>query len=182
MDKIYFVTGNKNKLSEVAQIMPGIEQIDIDLPEIQSLDPREVIEAKLQAAHRLHPDKAIAVEDISYEVAGLNGLPGTLVKWFLDRLGADGLYDLVDGRDTTTKVVAHIGMIRPSGEIIYVSGEVSGKTVGSKGREGFAFDRIFIPDGLDLRYSEIPIDEKNRISHRSKAWNNLKDSLNNTVI
>ena len=48
--KLYFVTGNKNKLEEARKIIPGIESMNLDLPEIQDIDPRKVIEAKLKKA------------------------------------------------------------------------------------------------------------------------------------
>ncbi|MEK7584140.1 MAG: non-canonical purine NTP pyrophosphatase [Patescibacteria group bacterium] len=47
MTQLYFVTSNANKFVEVQAILPGIKQLDADVSEIQSLDPRRIIEQKL---------------------------------------------------------------------------------------------------------------------------------------
>ena len=44
---MYFITGNKNKLKEVQAVLPDVEQLDIDLPEIQEIDAHEIIKNKL---------------------------------------------------------------------------------------------------------------------------------------
>ena len=46
----YFITGNKNKFEEVRAILPKIKQLDINLPEIQELDAKEIIKFKLLGA------------------------------------------------------------------------------------------------------------------------------------
>jgi XTP/dITP diphosphohydrolase len=48
-----------------------------------------------------------------------------------------------------------------------------------KGDKGFAFDKIFIPIGYNKRFSEMTPEEKNKISHRYKAIQRLKDYLDN---
>ena len=48
--KIQFITGNKNKFAEAQKIISNLEQLDVDLPEIQEIDAKKVIEAKLQEA------------------------------------------------------------------------------------------------------------------------------------
>ena len=85
--KIYFVTGNKNKLKEVQMIMPEVESLELDLPEIQELDHKKVVEYKLNEAKKYKPGLNLMVEDLSVEVDGMNGLPGPLIKWFLKSVG-----------------------------------------------------------------------------------------------
>ncbi len=48
---IYFITGNAGKLNEAKAIIPQLTQLDLDLPEIQELDPKAVIAAKLPEAY-----------------------------------------------------------------------------------------------------------------------------------
>ena len=53
---------------------------------------------------------------------------------------------------------------------IIVAGRCDGRIVFSpRGTEGFGFDPIFVPNGYDLTFSEMSIEEKNRISHRGLA-------------
>lgn len=61
---LYFITGNKNKLSEVNSILPNVEQLDIDLPEVQDIDAKEIIKAKLLGALN-HKQAEFIVEDTS---------------------------------------------------------------------------------------------------------------------
>jgi inosine triphosphate pyrophosphatase len=174
---VYFVTGNAKKIQEASAILPGIQQIEIDLPEIQSLDPEEIIREKLLVAHKKEPNKHLIVEDVSYSVAGLQGLPGTFVKWFMQTIGPSGLYNLAKDKDTATTVSAHIGYITPEAEMRFFVGSVEGKTVPPDGEGGFYFDSIFMPKGYDKRYSEMTREEKNTISHRSLALRELSKIL-----
>lgn len=59
---LYFITGNKNKISEVSAILPNVEQLDIDLPEVQDIDIKEIIKAKLLEALN-HEQAEFIVED-----------------------------------------------------------------------------------------------------------------------
>ena len=67
-----------------------MEQSDIDLTEIQSVDPKEIIEHKLNEAKK-HMKGNLVVEDTSLYFEALNGLPGPLIKWFLKTVGNEGL-------------------------------------------------------------------------------------------
>jgi inosine triphosphate pyrophosphatase len=176
--KIYFVTGNEKKANEAAQIVPEVDRINLDLPEIQSLNPEDVLRAKLLEAHKQIPDKTLVVEDVTYSISGMGGLPGTLIKWFIESIGSTGVNELAKHGDTKTVVAANIGLVKPSGEMIFVKGEVSGNTVEpDMNGDGFFFDNIFMPDGSDKRYSEMTEQEKNSISHRSLAWKELKKKI-----
>ena len=89
----YFITGNKNKFAEVQSIIPKIEQLDIDLPEIQDIDAKNIIKAKLLEAFT-YKEGSFIVEDTSLYLDCLNGLPGPLIKWFLATVGNDGIYNI----------------------------------------------------------------------------------------
>lgn len=93
---LYFVTGNRGKFKEVKELIPEIEQLDLDLPEIQEINAREIITHKLLEAFSHHPGEFI-VEDTGLYLDCLNGLPGPLIKWFLAALGNDGLVRLTEG-------------------------------------------------------------------------------------
>ncbi len=66
------------------------------------------------------------------------------------------------------------------GESFRISnGEVKGIIIKEpRGQNGFGYDPFFIPDGYNLTMGELSLKEKNKISHRSKAFNNLKELLN----
>lgn len=85
----FFVTGNRFKLEEVEAVLGKMRHVDLDLPELQELEPRKVVIAKAQAALN-QGYSPVLIEDTSLSLVALNGLPGPLIKWFLKRSAAKG--------------------------------------------------------------------------------------------
>jgi non-canonical purine NTP pyrophosphatase (RdgB/HAM1 family) len=174
---LYFITGNKGKFDEVKAILPEVEQLDIDLPEIQEIDAREVIKAKLAAAFA-HREGEFIVEDLSLYLESLNGLPGPLIKWFLKTIGNEGLVNLA-ARLGNDRAVAKtiIGYAKGADDIRFFEGAIEGRIVAARGEGGFGWDPIFLPDGYDKTFGEMTLQEKNDISMRRIAANKLKEFL-----
>jgi non-canonical purine NTP pyrophosphatase (RdgB/HAM1 family) len=173
---IYFVTGNKGKFEEAKAILDGeLEQLDINLPELQEIDAHKIIQAKLKAAFD-HHDGQFIVDDTSLYLDCLNGLPGPLIKWFLQTVGKEGLYKITQAfGDNKARAKAIIGYATGPDDIQFFEGVVSGMIVDPKGIEGFGWDSIFLPDGQDKTYAEMTADEKNAISHRQLALDQQRD-------
>lgn len=175
---LYFITGNKNKFEEVKAIISDIEQLDIDLPEIQELDPKEVIRAKLLEALQHHAGEFI-VEDTSVAIKALNGFPGPLIKWFLKAMGNQGLANLLKKLgDNAVEVKTIVGYAKSHEEIYFFEGALSGTIVEPRGESSFGWDPVFIPDGHDKTFAEMGKDEKNKVSYRRMAVEKLKEFLN----
>ena len=51
-----------------------------------------------------------------------------------------------------------------------------------RGNEGFGYDPVFIPDGKNLTFAEMDLDEKNSISHRARAFEKLREFLNQQTL
>ena len=175
---LYFITGNKNKFAEVKAVLPEIELLDIDLPEIQELDPQKIIEAKLAEALKHHNGEFI-VEDTSLCLDALGGLPGPLIKWFLQTVGCAGLAEMAKRFENTH---AHartlIGYVKNGGEMHFFEGVITGKVVAPVDAPGFGWDFIFAPDGQGGKtFAEIGVEEKNTISMRKIAATKLKEFL-----
>lgn len=159
---ICFLTGNKNKFKEANAVIEDLEQLDIDLPEIQELDAKEVIKYKLQEAQK-HQLDDVVVEDNSLSLECLNGLPGPLIKWFLKTIGVEGLANLarkLENNNAEAKVL--IGYSK-DGEIYFFESSVKGKIVEPRGEHGFGWDPIFQPDGFDKTYGEVSSEDKMKI-------------------
>jgi inosine triphosphate pyrophosphatase len=178
MQTIYFVTGNKGKLSEWQRLLPKnyqLESTDIDLPEIQSADSGEIVADKAKRAYEIL-GKPVVVEDVSAGLLRLGGLPGPFIKFFVEALGPDALYQLV--REPNEKGVASCTIAYYDGEnLITVKGEVEGTIVEPRGPNGFGFDKAFIPDGQTKTYGEMTVEEKDEVSHRSMAIKELIKAL-----
>jgi non-canonical purine NTP pyrophosphatase (RdgB/HAM1 family) len=180
MNKIFLVTGNPNKLQEWQRQLPlGIEidSMDVDLPEIQSLDPIEIVADKAKRAYEAI-GKPVAVEDVSAGLEKLNGLPGPFIKFFMKQLGDDVLYHLA-GNDGEPATVSCAIAYYDGKKLLTVRGDVAGRIVKRRGGEGFGFDGTFAPDGGDRTYAEMSSEEKDQVSHRSVAIRLLIDKLRN---
>jgi non-canonical purine NTP pyrophosphatase (RdgB/HAM1 family) len=174
---IQFITGNKGKFAEVQGVLPNIEALDIDLPEIQSLDAQEIIKAKLKAAQKEHTGEFI-VEDNSLYLDALNGLPGPFIKWFLKTIGNEGLYKLAasfGNYNAQAKVI--IGYSNEKGEIQFFEGVCKGTIVEPRGENGFGWDPIFQPEAYSKTFGELSFEEKNSFSMRRIAAEKLKAHL-----
>lgn len=173
---LHFITGNEHKLKEAQLILPDIDNVVFDLPEIQSLDPQKIIAEKLKAATKEHQGEFF-IEDVSLYITCLNGFPGPLIKWLLESLKVEGLANLVhnyENHEATVKAV--IGYSNGT-DIHFFTGEVHGKIVSPRGNSKFGFDPIFQPNDHNLTFAEMKTEEKNLISHRNKALKKLKEFL-----
>lgn len=173
----YFITGNEKKFREALEIVPGLLRFDADLPEIQSIDPEAVIAAKLREATRLR-DGAFVVEDTSLFLECLGGsLPGPLIKWFLETLGARGIYDLAEKSGKFSATGVSVIGYTDGGEIHFFKGGIKGRLVPfTKGNE-FGWDPVFLPDGESRTFAQMSMEEKNGISHRRRSFEKLKSFL-----
>ena len=178
MELKYFATGNKNKLREFNQIL-GLElaQIDLDLLEPQGVEAEEVVREKAHDAYE-KAGKPVLVEDTGLEFSAWNGLPGALIKWFLDSVGNEGILKMLDGeKDRQGKAKTAVGFYDGKKSHIFV-GEVEGEIPTEiRGVSGFGWDPIFIPDGHQKSFAEMESYEKNEVSMRKLALEKLKSSL-----
>ena len=179
---LYFITGNEDKFKEVAAIIDGIEQYDIDIPEIQELDSQKIIAAKLQEAGR-HHEGAFIVEDTSLSLIALSGLPGPLIKWFLKTIGNEGLSEIASrANEYHAEAKTTIGYMSSNGDIHYFEGSLQGEITTPRGNNGFGWDKIFIPEGHTRTLAEMNAEEKNSISMRGEAARKLALFLNTGAI
>ncbi len=174
---LYFITGSKNKVAEIASVLPQIEQLEIDLQEIQELDPHKIITHKLSEAQKYHEGSEYIVEDTSLYFEGMNGLPGPLIKWFLGALGPDKLAELATlyGGKAVAKTL--IGYSHKQEGVQFFEGEMAGTIVAPRTTTGFGWDNIFIPEGYDQTFGQLGIEKKNEISMRVQAARKLKGYL-----
>ena len=168
------VTGNAGKVAEARlAVGPDLEAVEVDLPEIQSLDYLEVLRAKADEAWR-RVGRPLVVEEAGLDLAALNGFPGPLVKWMLEAVGAEGL----------ARNAAALGETRAASRcfLLYKDGDreivAEGRTEGTlilpgRGTNGFGWDPVFLPDGSDLTFAELTGAGKSAVSHRGKAWRML---------
>jgi inosine triphosphate pyrophosphatase len=175
---ITFVTGNAKKLAEVQRIvgddLPLVSQ-GLDLPELQG-EPEEVASVKAKEAFS-RIGTPVLVEDTSLCFNAMQGLPGVYIKWFLDKLGHDGLNQMLVGfEDKTAYAQCIFAYCDESGETKVFVGQTHGKIVPARGDNKFGWDPIFEPDESNgLTYAEMTMDAKNAISHRGRSLQKVRE-------
>jgi inosine triphosphate pyrophosphatase len=176
--KILFVTGNKDKLREAKSMVPEIEGCEIDLPEIQEMETKKIIRAKLEEAMKQKPGVELMVEDQSMIIDGMNGLPGPFIKWFINSLGLEGIYKLaakMGNQNAGAKTT--IGYVDSKGDIRFFEATIKGKIVSPRGEIGWGWDFIFQPEGYDKTFAQMTMKQKNELSMRRLALEKLKEYL-----
>jgi inosine triphosphate pyrophosphatase len=174
-----FVTGNKNKFEEVRSVLKmPMEQVSVNLPEIQSLDAREVIRQKLLAVEQ-HEKGEYIVEDTSLYLSSLNyQLPGPFIKWFEKSITNDGIVQLAEKMGDNEAIASVIiGHIDETGKTKFFEGTMKGKIVPARGDNDFGWGPIFQPEGEAKTFGEMERDEKHAISMRGIAARKLKKYL-----
>jgi len=176
--KILLVTSSPSKAREAGEILGSdVDRADVELPEIQAGTIEEVAREKAREAFR-RLERACVVEDSALGFAAWSGLPGPYVKWFERLAGLDALCRSLDGfrdrRATATCVLA----FRSETEQLTAIGRIEGSIVDKpRGSGGFGWDSIFVPDGETRTFAEMSASEKNAISHRRRAWEDLRRKI-----
>jgi len=197
---LIFVTGNSKKLEEVRKYLEingftgaKIESVSLDLPELQGDDCCEISAEKCKLAYeelkktRTRPF-LVFTEDTSLCYSALKELPGPYIKWFLQKLGHDGLNKLLAGYSDKTAYAQTIFALTGSASLRSASslteevktfvGRTKGKIVPARGCGNFGsalgWDPVFEPEESNgLTYGEMTAEAKNAISHRSRSLEKL---------
>ena len=167
--KLYFLTSNQNKLQEAQEILGNnIEIINksVELDEIQSIKVDEVIKHKIEQAKLKLQDEEFFVEDTAVYL-GEQEEVGALIKY----LNNDRVVKAY--KNESAKAVCAIGL--SNGQIF--KGIINGTIVEPRGKNGFGWDTIFQPERLDKTFGEMTAKEKNKLSMRKLALEELKKYL-----
>jgi len=181
------VTGNAKKLEEVRAILGSsvtFQSLKLDLPELQG-EPEDISKEKARMAAS-QVNGPVLVEDTCLCFNALKGLPGPYIKWFLEKIGHEGLNNLLKAYEDKSAFAMCIFSLAlgPGDEPITFVGKTAGKIVPARGSSDFGWDPVFQPDGFEQTYAEMPKSVKNEISHRGKALALVKEhfaSANYTV-
>lgn len=187
-------TRNPGKIKEITTILEGEGWLFSSLRDFADVGP--AVEDGLTYA-----DNAIAkaqfyaaatgllalADDSGLEVAALGGAPGVYSARYAGDNATDAdrrqllLAELakVDSGDRRARFVAAVAIASPDGEVLNVSEGICEGTITfePRGNSGFGYDPLFVPDGYDQTFAELPDAVKNRISHRARALMRTRDSL-----
>jgi XTP/dITP diphosphohydrolase len=126
-------------------------------------------------------------DDSGLEVEALGGSPGVFSARYAGENASDAarrallLSELAKTNDSVRRArfVSAVAIARPDGEILHLcEGICEGTlTLGPRGTGGFGYDPLFVPDGYDKTFAELPDTVKNQISHRARALMQTREFL-----
>ncbi|KAG0442739.1 Inosine triphosphate pyrophosphatase [Dictyocoela muelleri] len=180
--KIYFNTSNEYKYEEMKTIFPfKIHKCNIDVDEIQG-DGSSICDKKAIDVSKKINDGMVITDDVSLEIAGLNGYPGPYIKSFL-KIGFEKIEKIVELFGRSATVHCYLSLAQ-NGELKYTAlGTLKGELIPpGKFDNGFGFDKIFKPNNSEFTFAEMGNDEKNKISHRALAAQEIFKYLNESGI
>ena len=198
--KIVFATNNKNKLSEIREILGSSFEVmslaDIgcheDIPETGDTLLDNAIQKSRYVFEKYGYD--CFADDTGLEVDALDGEPGVHSARYAEGTDHDSnanmdklLLKLGDNTHRTARFRTVIALLQKQesgdgageGSVLHIfEGKVEGSIICEKrGAEGFGYDPIFMPEGYDKTFAELGLDVKNQISHRARAVKKLADYL-----
>ncbi len=178
-EPLTFITSNAEKAKQISYHIdyPVIHK-KLQLPEIQSLDLHEIIKAKAEEAYE-QVKSTVLVEDTSLTFNALKQLPGPLIKWFLQEMGNEGLCKMLDSHKDRSAVAEVLFGYYDGANMKVFSGMMKGKIADKpKGKDGFGWDPIFIPEGYKKTWGEMTMEEQKETSMRRIALQKLEKYLN----
>jgi XTP/dITP diphosphohydrolase len=193
MKKLLIATNNPGKISEISDLLqslplqlltPNDLGIILDVDETGgTYDENARIKA---VAFMKASGLASLADDTGLEVAALNGAPGLHSKRYApkpDATDADRRRLLQKNLQKyphpwSARFICSVALALPDGRMQDVQGTCEGEIIPEeRGTQGFGYDRIFYFTDLGKTMAELDMSDKNRISHRARAVNNILPAL-----
>lgn len=194
MKKLIIASNNAHKIKEIKDILKDFPievvslreaGIDIDVEETGTTF-MENSYIKASEIFKLRQDCMVLSDDSGLIVEALDGAPGVYSARFAGEHGNDKknnekLLQLLEGKsmeERKAKFVSAIVLIAGSSEVIKVQGEIEGYIAFEpKGTREFGYDPLFYVPEYNMTFAEMSDEEKNKISHRARAMQKLKQQL-----
>jgi len=193
IDKIIFATGNEGKMREVRMILDdlGIQVISMKEAGVTAeaeengttFEENAIIKAK-EIMEKT--GEIVLADDSGLEVDALGGEPGIYSARYM---GHDTSYHIKNnslierlegktGEERSARFVCAIAACFPDGRVLTTRGTMEGQ-IGyeEKGENGFGYDPVFYLPEYQCYSAELPLEEKNKLSHRGKALRLMKEAL-----
>jgi len=182
--RLKVITSNPGKVIEYREALSsfGIDTEHFKMPydEIQTSELTSVVRHGMDSLKRAGICDFI-IDDSGLFIDALNGFPGVYSAYVLKTIGNKGILKLMENvSERKAKFQCCIGC-NLKGKDIIVLGTSDGTILKKEtGTEGFGYDPIFSPDGK-RSYAEIPVKEKNGLSHRGNAVRLLMKEIEKIV-
>jgi len=187
---LVFASNNQHKVREIRSILGNsfnllsLNDINIieDIPENEPLIEGNAL-SKARYVYSA-TGRNVFADDTGLEIEALNGLPGVHSARFAGEnkdssANIDKVLEMLgDNKNRKARFRTVIALILNDKEYLF-EGIAEGNIIREKrGGEGFGYDPVFIPEGKTLTFAEMELIEKNAVSHRARAFEKLREFLN----
>lgn len=174
-DQVWFLTHNRNKFREAADILApfGVKVRHLNRSKVEIQDPKQEKIARFALVNALKENtKPVLVEDSGIFIEDLDGFPGPYSSFVYETIGLKGVLAIMRShRARKAYFQATVAFGSPSLEPHLFVGQVKGRISHQiQGKNGFGYDPIFIPDGSNKTFGQSSEAFKNRKSHRAMAF------------
>ena len=175
---LHFVTGNKDKVREAEAILGvKLRSSNLELDEIQELDPVKIAEHKVMQAWET-VGEPLFVWDLSIYIDCLNGFPGPLIKWFWTQVTLKKICEIANYYDDHGIANETILVYYDGRSMKKFTARMEGKIPSEpRGEKGWGWDPIFIPQGSTRTYAEMEPDEVLQFRSHRVVLEQLRDYL-----
>ena len=193
MNELIFATNNKHKLTEIQSIV-GSDFIIRSLGDIGCTEDIAETASTLEGNALLKAEYVYTkygmncfADDTGLEVEALDGRPGVYsARYATDghdfEANIDKVLSELEGISNRKARFRTVIALYLDGSVNYFEGIVNGEIIHErKGIKGFGYDPVFLPDGYELTFAEMPLSEKNKISHRARAVVKLVEYLKSGI-
>ena len=189
IDKILVGTHNKGKFIEISDLLPKkIKKISpIDLGIKSPIENGKTFEdnSEIKAEFFCKNSNLVTLSDDSgLEVDALNGEPGILSSRFAEDLGGfqNAMKKILEktkkiNKGSKAQFISSLTIQWPDGKKITETGTIKGSLTDIRGKNGFGYDPIFVPEGYSKTFAEMNYKEKLKIDHRQVAYKKLYNKI-----
>jgi len=189
IDKILIGTHNKGKFIEISDLLPKeIKKISpIDLGIKSPIENGKTFEenSEIKAEFFCKNSNLVTLSDDSgLEVDALNGEPGIFSSRFAEDLGGfqNAMKKILEkikkiNKGSKAQFISSLTIQWPDGKKITEKGIIKGSLTDIRGKNGFGYDPIFVPEGYSKTFAEMDYKEKLKIDHRQIAYKKLYDKI-----
>ena len=193
MKELIFATNNKHKLVEVSEMLNSIVKIHSlsesgltgEIPETADTLEGNALQKAQWVYERTGKD--CFADDTGLEVDALGGRPGVYsARYAGEHCSFDDninkMLSEMEGKTDRHACFRTVICLLEGGKPRYFEGRVDGTILTERyGKEGFGYDPIFMPERFAVSFAEMPLEVKNRISHRGRAVAQLVDYLKSSI-
>lgn len=190
MKSLWVATTNQGKLNEFRNLMGGsVDLHSVNELKVYSAPPEngktfeENARIKARTLKAMRPGEWVVADDSGLEAEGLLGMPGIHSARYAGEKASDAenvakllkMIQIRSAANRNARFVCVLVAYDPEGKEHILHGEVKGQiALTARGKTGFGYDPVFIPEGQDKTYAELGPAVKNQSSHRSRAIRELQ--------